>query len=226
MNINILGYNNKINFEDGYVNVLEIINKNAFTTIISIFNKLCNDEKFETNEITLHGNNNEILKFSKEAEIVIDIFNIELNSKKIITKLYNVIESNMENMDEINEYTTKLRTLLYSNIEELPFNFDINMEVNIQDLLKLYGVKIDISMYIDFSEKLTFLIDVISTLKIGNILIIPNLKTYLTEEELIKIYKYSMYKDIKLLIIENSSSNILKYEKKLQIDESFCDIMI
>ena len=227
VNINILGYENKIEFGDGHVNVLEVSDKNTFTNFVSAFNELCNNEKLQTTEITLHGEDNKILKFSEEVEIVIDIFNIELNSKKILAKLYSKIEANIQNLDEIIEQTTNLRTLLYGNIDELPFNFNIDMEISIQNLLKLYNVKIDTNMYIDFIEKLTFLIDTIAVLKIARILVIPNLKTYLTDEKLIQIYKYAMYKDVKLLLIENDvNDSTLKYEKKLRIDETFDDIVL
>lgn len=227
MNINILGYDNKIEFEQGRVNVLEISNKRTFTNFILNFNELCKNEKFETNIITLHGNDNELLKFSKEVDIVIDIFNIELNSKKILTKLYDKMESSIENKDKIIEVMFKLRELLYNNIEEFPFDFNIREEIDILSILKLYDIKIDEDMYIDFSQKLFFLVDIISELKIAKILIIPNLKSYLNDVELIEFYKYTMYKELKLLIIENKFSNdTLTYEKKMQIDDNYDDIVI
>lgn len=227
MNINILGYENKIEFEQGYVNIVEISNKQTFANLVSEFNELCNNKEYETNIITLHGNDNEILQFAKEAEIVIDIFNLDLNSKKIMTKLYNKIESNIENIEQIDEQIIKLKQLIFSNVQELPFSFNISTEIKMSSLLKLYDIKINENMYIDLKEKLTIIVDIISELELAQILIIPNLKSYLIDEELIELYKYTMYKDLKLIIIDNIlDKNILKYEKKMQIDDNYDDIMI
>ena len=57
-------------------------------------------------------------------------------------------------------------------------------------------------------------------------MVIPNLKLYLSEEELIELYKYSLYNEIKLFLIEKDYTGKLKYEKILLIDENFDDISI
>ena len=47
-------------------------------------------------------------------------------------------------------------------------------------------------------------------------------KVYLEKEEIIEIYKYSLYNNIKLLILENSSNEkIENYEIKNIIDKEF-----
>ena len=59
----------------------------------------------------------------------------------------------------------------------------------------------------------------------ANLLIVPNLKTFLQKDDLLELYKYSMYNNIKLLVLENKHyENVLKYEKKNIIDENFDEI--
>ena len=70
------------------------------------------------------------------------------------------------------------------------------------------------------------MIDIISTLKVADILIIPNLKLFLSNEELVELYKYSLYNNVKLLLIERNNEEQLKYEKNIIIDENFCDFII
>ena len=65
------------------------------------------------------------------------------------------------------------------------------------------------------------LIDIISTLKIAKILVVPNLKMYLSDEELVELYKYSMYNNVKLFLIERKQTEKLKYEKIIYVDENF-----
>mgnify|MGYP000071500887 CR=1 FL=1 len=86
-------------------------------------------------------------------------------------------------------------------INELSFEFNMNSEIDIGDLLKIFNIKIDTSCYTTIIEKVEFIISIISTLKIAEILVIPNFKTYLTEEEVLEIYKYSIYNNVKLLIL-------------------------
>ena len=160
----------------------------------------------------------------KEMYLLTDVFNIEFNDKKIINKIYNILVQNIKNRQdyELDNMALKIRNYLIEEINELPFEFNMDSEIDILDLLKVFKVKIDTTSYTTVVEKIEFIINIISTLSLAEILVIPNLKTYLAEEELLEIYKYSIYNNIKLLILENKcSEKLLKYEQKNIIDENF-----
>lgn len=223
MIMSIIGFNNKINFKENTVNILEVYNKKLFCNFINYINEQCNGEREEDNRIVLMEDSKRI-KIDKAVYLLTDLFNVDFNSKKVINKIYNILEQNIKNRqdDEIENLTLKLRNYLIEEINELPFEFNINSEIEILDLLKTFNVKIDTSCYITIVEKVEFVINILSNLKIAEILVIPNLKTYLNEEELLEIYKYSIYNNIKLLIVENNcSEKTLKYEQKNIIDENF-----
>ena len=57
-------------------------------------------------------------------------------------------------------------------------------------------------------------------------MIIPNLKMYLTSEELIYLYKYSLYNNIILITIEKYCENSIEYEKRLLIDKEYNDYIM
>ena len=84
-----------------------------------------------------------------------DLFNIDFNSKKILNKIYAVIEQNIKNRqdDEINKIIWSLRKYLTDEINEIPFEFNMNSDIDVQDLLKIFNVKIDTSCYISIVEK-------------------------------------------------------------------------
>ena len=63
----------------------------------------------------------------------------------------------------------------------MPFEFEMKSELDIPEILKLYNLKIDSSNYTTILERVELLIDIISTLNISKILLLPNLKTYLTD---------------------------------------------
>lgn len=220
MIMSIFGLNNKILLEEGNVNVLEIYNKKLFYNLITILNE--SDNSMEDNQIVLMQNN-ERVSIGKNVFVLTDIFNIDFNSKKILNKLYSTLIENIKNRqdDELENITLKLRNYLIEEINELPFEFSIKSELELNDLLKAFELKIDTMCYTTIVEKIEFIIDIISTLKIATILVIPNLKIYLDENELLEIYKYSIYNNVQLLIIENNSEKLLKYEIKNIIDEEF-----
>lgn len=220
MIMSIFGLENKITFEEGKINVLEIYNKKFFRRMIEILN---GEEEAEDNEIVLLDNEKRV-DLKKNVYVLTDLFNIDFNSKKIITKIYNELIENIKKRqdDELENLTIKLRNYLIEEINELPFEFNINSELEINDLLKVFNLKIDTTCYTTIVEKIEFIINIIANLEIASILVIPNLKVYLEKEEIIEIYKYSLYNNIKLLVLENSSNeNIENYEIKNIIDKEF-----
>lgn len=221
MKLKINGFDNEIIFNDENINILEIKDSKCFTHIIEILNEKING--IESNEIFLLDNNENELNMGKEMYMIFDLFNIDYNSKKIISKIYEIISENIKkNQDhEIENETIKLRNYIIQEINELPFEFVMKRELEISEILKLYNLKIDPINYTSILERAELLIDIISTLQIAKILVLPNLKTYLSEDELVALYKYSLYNNVKLLLIERYNTKKLKYEKTMLIDESF-----
>ena len=223
MKLKINGFENEILFTEKNVNILTIKNTKCFSHILQILNDKING--LESNEIFLLDKNNEEMNMSKEIQMVLDIFNIDYNSKKILNKIYNIIATNIQkNQDfEIEKMILNLRNYIIEEINELPFEFVMKNELEITEILKLYNLKIDEENYTNILEKIEILIDILSTLDIAKILIIPNLKLFLSEEELVELYKYSLYNNINLLLIERHEENKLKYENCIIIDENFYD---
>lgn len=223
MKLKLNGFENEIEFEEETVNVISVNNVECFRNIITSINSKILGE--EINEVFLLNDEKEELDMNKEVLMVLDVFNIDYNSKKILSKIYELIEEKIVmNQDfEIDNKIFELRNYIIEEINELPFEFIMKDEIKIMDILKMYSLKIDSDNYNKLTEKIEFLIDIISTLKIAKILIIPNMKLFLTDEEVVEVYKYSLYNNVNLLIIERNDRKKLKYEKKLVIDESFYD---
>ena len=226
MKLKINGFEKEIQFDDEHINVLTINNSKCFSHIIGILNDKING--IESNEIFLLDEKNQEIKMDKKVYIVLDIFNIDYNSRKVLNKIYDIIAENIEkNQDyEVEKMVMELRNYIIQEINELPFEFVMKSELEIPEILKLYNLKIDDVNYTSILEKVEILIDIISTLKVADILIIPNLKLFLSNEELVELYKYSLYNNVKLLLIERNNEEQLKYEKNIIIDENFCDFII
>lgn len=226
MKLRINGFENEIEFNKENINVLEIRNARCFSYMLEIINGKING--LESEEIFLIGNDNEEINMSKEMYIVFDLFNIDYNSKKVLGKLYEIIERNIKNNQElaIENMMLKIRNYLIEEINELPFEFIIKQEIEITDILKLFGLKIDCQCYNSILERVEILIDIISTIGIAKILVIPNLKQYLSKKELLELYKYSLYNNVNLLLLERNNNEKLEYEKVLCIDNEYDDYFL
>ena len=163
----------------------------------------------------------------KNIFILFDLYNIDYNSKKILTKLYDIVTANINKNQDlvIDNMMLNMRNYLIQEINELPFEFTMKTELDTSEVLKLFGLKIDSDNYENVFERVELMINLISTLKIAKILVIPNLKQYLADDELLEIYKYSLYNNIELLLIERENRTKLKYEKVFCIDENFDDYL-
>lgn len=226
MILKINGFENKLKIRENEVEIIEILNSKCYSHIINEINEKVNGIE-DSNEIFLLDDEENEIKFKENAYMVFDIFNINYNSKTILNKLYSIIDKNIETSGsyEIYNLYIKMRNLIIQEINELPFEFEMEDNMKIVDLLKLYELRIDTSNYINVINKIEILIDLISTLKIAKILIIPNLKLFLSNEELVELYKYSLYNNINLISIERNLTEKLKYEKHFIIDENFNDFI-
>ena len=219
MNLRISGIENEIELKD--ITIIEVMNKKFYSNILKIINYNCT-ETIDDKTIILKEND-EILKMNKEIYLIFDLFNIDYNSKKILSKIYEKISCNIDKNEdyEIEENFAKIRKYLISEINELPFEFQMTDKIKNEDIFKLFELKIDAENYTKILERIELIIDLISTLNISSILMLVNLKTYLSKEELLVLYKYSMYNNIKLVDFESSSSEKLEYEEKYIIDNEF-----
>lgn len=208
---------NIIEFIDSYINVIEIENRKYFTRIINDL-LLLNEGIIE--DINIYENNNE-LNITNKINIIIDYFNIDFNNKKYINEINRIIIDNIDEniVKQLNNTYNQIYKQLNQVIKniDLPIVIDSNIELN--SLLKI--IKISIQSQNDILDKLLLLIDIEDILKIDKLLVFINLKQYLSKEELKELYKYSIYKNIKILLIDSQAYGISnKYEKKLLIDEN------
>lgn len=222
MRLKIVGFENELIFNNN-INVLIISNKECFLHVLECINS--KNQGLENNEIFLLDSENNELNMEKNILILFDVFNIEYNSKKFLNKIYDIVSNNIKLKNDfiIEELIFKLRNYIIEEINELPFEFLMKDEVDILDILKLFSLKIDSRSYTTILERIELVIDMLSIIQPDTLLIIPNLKLYMSDEEIIELYKYSLYNNINLLLIERHEENKLKYENCIIIDENFYD---
>ena len=148
MRMSIMGFENKIEFKEGIVNVFEIYNQKLFSEIINTINNQCNGED-DDNSIVLMENEKR-LNIEKTIYLLTDLFNIDFNAKKILNKMYR--ELPIYNAKEIEITPIEIANLL----ERKPGSYLKNVISNLERQIvygKVNNNKLDIEKYILENEE-------------------------------------------------------------------------
>ncbi|MFI3307922.1 MAG: type II-A CRISPR-associated protein Csn2 [Mycoplasmatota bacterium] len=204
MKINFDYLDNSIDFDEFFVNSLCLKNKHYFYRVINDLVSVSN--KLLVEEVNFFENNKEI-NLSSYVDVYIDFFNIDLNSKKIIGKLYDLIdiEIDEEIKNKIRVSYKKMLNSLNSVINNFDFSLSYEEDFDIKSLLKLY--KISVNKPNTLLEQLLLLLELNSVFKLNKLLVFVNLEDYLTIEELKELIKYAIYNNLNIFLINNEVSD-------------------
>ena len=225
MNLKINYFDNNIKIENNYIQVIEIENKKTFYRLVSDLYKIKNDEKLD--EVFFYDDNNQEINMYNKVVLYVNFFDIDLNSKKNLNALNkNIINSLTDNVkEEILNNFKKLSKSFIKILSDIDLPLSLNDNITVDDIIKL--LKISINKTDDLLNNLLLLIDLEKVLKINEILFFINLKQYLSQEELIEFYKYAIYNEIKIVLVDSQSYGIkLDYEKKLIIDANLDEFVL
>jgi len=220
MIMKIFSLENDIIFKEEYINVLQIQDKKLFTNVINCLNDNINNIEDTKERIIILDNDIEI-KIEKEVLMIIDVFNIDFNQKKIQSALYNKIEKiYKQEFERMSEFQTIFQKLQLNVLDVF------NECIGIQEYLKLLGLKISNNKG-KIIDTVFSLIDVVEYLSVAKLLVFVNLKLYLSDDELNEIHKYAMYKKVNILLIETGEEKEpLENEKILYIDSDYDEIVL
>lgn len=225
MNLKINYFDNNIKIENDYIQVIEIENKKTFYRLVSDLYKIKNDEKLD--EVFFYDDNNQEINMYNKVDLYVNFFDIDLNSKKNLNALNkNIINSLTDNVkEEILNNFKKLSKSFTKILSDIDLPLSLNDNITVDDIIKL--LKISINKTDDLLNNLLLLIDLEKVLKINEILFFINLKQYLSQEELIEFYKYAIYNEMKIVLVDSQSYGIkLDYEKKLIIDANLDEFVL
>lgn len=214
----------QIVLEDNLIHTIVFENKKYYRE--SILELIRQHKGYEGNFIL--SNNNKEVSFDKNSYFISDLFNIDINNKKIITKVYGELLRNaLDNIAEYNKIISYIReyfeTLVFNNNLDLEYNDEI--EANL--LLKLGDFKIQFEES-NYLEKLIKFLKVLVELCNIKVIFIVGLYRVFSLEEVEKIYKEVCLNKINIINIESGYRNIKKsdcYNELVYIfDKDNCEI--
>ena len=213
----------KIEIEDNIIYTLVFENKKYYRENII---ELINQHKGNEGSYILSNDNKE-LSFDKNSYILTDIFNIDINNKKALSKIYSsLLKGIVEDISSYNELSTNIRVYF----EKLIFNSSLEIEQNEEidmSSLKLGDFKIHVEND-DILEKFIKFLKVFTELCGYKIIFVVGLHTVFTQEEIIEIYKEVCLNKINIINIEYQQFNNLSNENYKEIvyifDKDNCEI--
>ena len=214
----------KIEIEDNIIYTLVFENKKYYRENII---ELINQHKGNEGRYILSNDNKEI-SFDKNSYIITDIFNIDINNKKVLSKIYSsLLKEIVEDISSYNELSTNIRVYF----EKLIFNSSLEIEqgeeIDMSSLLKLGDFKIHVEND-DILEKFLKFLKVLSELCSYKIIFVVGLHTVFTQDEIIEIYKEVCLNKINIINIEYQQFNNLSTKNYREIvyifDKDNCEI--
>ena len=214
----------KIEIEDNIIYTLVFENKKYYRENII---ELINQHKGNEGSYILSNDNKEI-SFDKNSYIITDIFNIDINNKKVLLKIYNsLLKEIVEDISSYNELSTNIRVYF----EKLIFNSSLEIEqgeeIDMPSLLKIGDFKIHVKND-DVLEKFIKFLKVLTELCSCKIIFVVGLHNVFTKDEIIEIYKEVCLNKITIINIEYQQFKNLSNENYKEIvyifDSDNCEI--
>lgn len=218
-------FDNKVELNNNYINVIEVENKKYFYRFINDFYEIVKNGF--SNSLTFFSSEGEEINMNGKLKMHIDYFDLGFDSKKNIADLSKYV---LNTIDE-NEFSilqkqyNKIIKIYKRVLNDIDLPIFVDEEVNVESLSKVLNLGINTKT--DLLDNLFLLIDLEKIFKNNKILIFVNLKQYLSKNELKELYKYAIYNQVQILLIDSQSyGGTLDYEKKLIIDENLDEFMI
>ncbi len=213
----------QMEFKECYANNIIIENSEMFSSIVyELLQQMEGREgKFVLSE------DGSILKIPHHMYCIINPFDIELNSRKILSKLYETFNSEIQSTDafmKLSEIYSNSGQLLEDIFDTLMFPLTYTTDININAFLKFMDIKIDVSDC-DLIERIIDYMRLMHDVLGYNITVCVNIKSYLNDWEIEQLYEFAFYNKIFIVLIESYLGEKQKTNERIFIiDKDCCEI--
>ena len=169
---------------------------------------------------------NEILDFSKQAEMILNPLALDFNDRRIQKKLYSELQKAAYGEHaflDTQKITAELKSYIYQLEYVSGYDIEINEEPDIAGIFKSFGVMVD-SSEADFCERLVQYMKVMAELLGKKLIIFVNLRSYINEEQLRGVIETGIHNELSLLFIENIQRDFSRDRRYYIIDKDRCEV--
>ena len=214
----------RIEIEENTIYTLVFENKRYFRENII---ELINQHKGNEGSFIISNNSKEI-EFAKDSHIITDIFSIDINSKKVLTKIYStLLKLVVEDVSRYNELSTNIKVYFEKLIFDSFLEIEQGEEIDMISLLKLGDFKIHVDND-DILDKFIKFLKVLAELCNCKIIFVVGLHNVFTIDEIKEIYKEVCLNKINIINIEYQKFENISSENYREIvyifDKDNCEI--
>lgn len=167
------------------------------------------------------------LKLSETAEVILDPWSLDYNSKRIKGKLLRLV--NDVAVDQFYEDFLNVRGSICSFVENvlehIPYSIEYNMEPDINAISKMLDIRIEQGEN-TIVERLVEYMKLLSSLCSVKVFFFINLRSFISDEAMKLVYQEATYSGIALVLVESVQRSILENEQDFIIDRDKCIIQI
>lgn len=214
----------KIEIEENTIYTLVFENKRYYRENII---ELINQHKGNEGSFIISKNSKEI-EFDKDSYIITDIFSIDINSKKVLTKVYSsLLKLLVEDVSRYNELSTNIKVYFEKLIFDSSLEIEQGEEIDMTSLLKLGDFKIHVDND-DILDKFIKFLKVLTELCSCKIIFVVGLHNVFTIDEIKEVYKEVCVNKINIINIEYEQFENISNENYKEIvyifDKDNCEI--
>ncbi len=225
MKINVNYIDNELILEDNKILNIEIYNKKFFYRFIKDLNLIENGNTLE--EITAFNKQNEEITLTNKIEILSDFLDFDLYNRKYSSDFQKYIVKNSEekNIDKIVKEYSKVYDSISNIVNLVDIPITIKNDFDFESVIKSF--KFEVNFSDNLLNNLTDLLEVKLNLSKEKIYVFINLKSYLSNEDLLEFYKYICTKNINSIFIDtNKYDDLNDYVNKIVIDTDLDEFVI
>lgn len=170
--------------------------------------------------------NEEEVSIEKHVEIVINPFSVDINDKRILSRLYRELSQKAfgENMYL---YTQKVISVLNQYFAELEqqesYFLTADTEIDMMAVFKAMGVKVE-NYADDYMQNISQYMKLIAELLSKKVIVFVNVRSYMEIWQVEEIIREAAHNEMAVLFIESSQKSFPKDVIQYIIDNDICEI--
>lgn len=166
------------------------------------------------------------LNISKSTELICDVMGLDVNNRKILGKLYSDLQEvafSEELFVATQSMTQEVKQHILCMEDATNYILDMDEQIDMSTFFKALGVRF-YEVEENFFERLVRYIKVEAELLERKFFIFINLRSYLTDSQIVDLIQEAGYQEIQILMIEHQAKSCIKGVKRCIIDKDRCEI--
>lgn len=215
-------YTFQIRFQEGIVQKLVLESPAVMSDFIVDFRKQLDGKEGKW----ILSQEGQVLKIADNCELIVNIFDLEINQRKMLNVLYDELASEINDTELLidwREINSNLENILNQAIDGIGYGV-IYKELDLKALFKVMELKFQecTEGYVDY---LLEYLQLMSEVRKIHIFIIVNITSFLTKAELEYLYEQASYKKYQLLLLDVQNLYVnKKMERTIIVDKDYCII--